>query len=49
MKKIDLKCSSCGGNMELSNDKSMAKCPYCHFSFVIKKEENLEELAEKEE
>lgn len=43
MKKIDLKCPSCGARMKLSDDKSSATCPYCENSIVIQEEKNLKD------
>ena len=33
MKKIDLKCPSCGGIMKISEDKTEAVCPFCKYKF----------------
>ena len=49
MKKIDLKCSSCGANMQISDDNTQAVCPYCHYTFLIEKKESIDELVKKEE
>lgn len=49
MKKIDLKCTSCGATMQLSTDKTSAECPYCKNKVLFKKEMSLEEQATREE
>lgn len=49
MKKISLKCESCGGTMQVSPDKTEATCPYCKHKFLIQKDPTLDELKEKEE
>lgn len=49
MKKIDLKCPSCGANMHLSEDKMEAVCPYCSYTFLLEKEVSIEELSQNEE
>lgn len=49
MKKINLKCSNCSGNMKISDDKTMAFCPYCQSSFLLEKKETIEELSKKAE
>lgn len=49
MKTIDLKCSSCGGTMQVSADKTTATCPYCKNSMLIQSEPNLAELTKKTE
>ena len=43
MKKIDLKCSSCGGMMELSADKTQATCPYCKNKTIFVEQKSPEE------
>ena len=45
MKKIDLKCSSCGGMMELSADKTQAVCPYCKNKTIFIEQKSPEETA----
>ena len=49
MKKIDLKCPSCGGIMKVSEDKTEITCQYCQHKFLIEKEKTIEELKEQEE
>ena len=49
MKKIDLKCPSCGGIMKISEDKTEAVCPFCKYKFLIQKEKTLDELKAQEE
>ncbi len=49
MKKIDLKCPSCGGIMKVSEDKSEVTCPFCKYKFLIEKEKTIEELKAQEE
>lgn len=49
MKKIDLKCPSCGGIMKVSEDKTEITCQYCKHKFLIEKEKTIEELKEQEE
>ncbi len=49
MKKIDLKCTSCGATMQLSTDKSHAECPYCKNKVLFQKEMSLEEQTKREE
>ncbi len=46
MKKIDLKCPSCGGIMKVSEDKTEITCQYCKHKFLIEKEKTIEELKE---
>ena len=49
MKKIDLKCQNCGALMHVSEDKTEVVCPYCKNKFLLSKEENIVDLAKKEE
>lgn len=49
MKKIDLICSNCGANMQISEDRTQAFCPYCKTSILIDKESSIEELSKREE
>lgn len=49
MKIVELKCSSCGAKMKLSDDKTEAFCPYCKNKILITKELSLEEQVKKEE
>ena len=44
MKVIDLKCDRCGAKMQLNEEKTMAKCPYCKNKTLIKKEEDINTL-----
>lgn len=45
MKKIDLKCTSCGGMMEISADKTQAVCPYCKNKTIFIEQKTPEESA----
>ena len=44
MKVLDLKCDRCGAEMQLNEEKTMAKCPYCKNKTLIKKEEDINTL-----
>ena len=33
------KCPNCGATVEYNEDKSIARCPYCHSSFEVDKEQ----------
>lgn len=44
MKGIDLKCDRCGAEMQLNEEKTMAKCPYCKNKTLIKKEDDINTL-----
>lgn len=45
MDKIDLICPQCGANLTVNEDHTKAKCSYCGFTSLIKKEESLEDLS----
>lgn len=49
MKKIDLKCSSCGATMEFDEEKKIAICPFCKNKSYFDKEPDIEEVAKNKE
>mgnify|MGYP003314612335 CR=1 FL=1 len=49
MKLVDLKCERCGAEMQLNEEKTIARCPYCKNKFLIAKEPSLEEQIKKAE
>ena len=44
MKLVDLKCERCGAEMQLNEEKTIARCPYCKNKTLIKKEEDINTL-----
>ena len=44
MKLVDLKCERCGAEMQLNEEKTIARCPYCKNKTLIKKEEDIHTL-----
>ncbi len=49
MRKIDLKCQNCGAMMHVSDDKTEVVCPYCKNKFLLSTDDDIFELAKKEE
>lgn len=45
MEKIDLVCPQCGASLKVNEEMTQAKCEYCGFTSIIKKEESLEDLS----
>ncbi|MDE6021546.1 MAG: leucine-rich repeat domain-containing protein, partial [Ruminococcus sp.] len=34
---VNVKCTNCGGNLQVSNDKDAWICPYCQSPFIVEK------------
>lgn len=49
MKKIVLKCDSCGATMELEENQKIAVCPFCKNKYYLDKEPDIEKLASDKE
>ena len=47
MEKIDLVCPQCGASLKVNEEMTQAKCEYCGFTSIIKKEESLEDLSQR--